>query len=82
MTLDNFPGFKWTMKVVETGVEGNGQGSIRVQTLVESEDSKLKKGAYASYDVFDGKENPERFMIVEEDWFTANEKRKIKLIEE
>lgn len=79
MTLDNFSGFKATMKVVDDNVKGDSGGTIKVQTLIDSQKSEIHDG-YASYNEYDGKDKPERFMVIEEEWFTANDKRKIKIL--
>ena len=77
MTLDNFPGFRSTMKVVETELKEEGcNDTIRLQVLTESQDSEIHEGKFSSY-----KEFEDRFITVEDIWFTDNPKRKIVIIE-
>ena len=80
MKLDNFPGFTKTFKVIDLNAKDECGGTIKLQALSDSQDSTIHKGEFSSHNIYDGVKQPESFSIVEEMWFTANSKRKIKVL--
>jgi hypothetical protein len=82
MKLDNFPGFTKTFKVVDLDVKDDSGGTIKLKVISDSQESTIHKGEYASQNVYDGVDKAESFSVVEEAWFTANVKRKIKILKD
>ncbi len=71
--LTNFPGIKDTYKMLDNNYkEGDGQGTILLGKLKKEVvyENHIDSKVYAFGDT----------IVVEEQWFTANPKRKIKLL--
>jgi len=72
MRLDNFPNMVMTFGVLDIDVKDDSHGTIKLEKL-------KSKRIYTNHEeVKDFKKG--KTITVEEQWFTANDKRKIKLL--
>jgi len=72
MRLDNFPNSVTTLGVVDLDVKDDSHGTIKLE--------KLKSETIYTHHVDTKEFKPGYYLTVEEKWFTANPKRKFKIL--
>ena len=73
MRLDNFPNMVMTFGVLEIDVKNDSHGTIKLEKL-------KSKTIYTNHEEVKEFKPDKATLVVEEQWFTANDKRKIKLL--
>tara|TARA_R110002126_G_scaffold187208_5_gene335780 strand:+ start:232 stop:480 length:249 start_codon:yes stop_codon:yes gene_type:complete len=72
MRLDNFPSRVTTFGIVDTDLKDDSHGTIKME--------KLKSEVLYTNHVETKEFKPGNYVTVEEMWFTANSKRKFKIL--